>query len=100
MASSDPQSEWLRPASAALFQPDIGPADLRKSLLPTCPIYGRLRSVRTDPKLDRAAERYLQTVFAIGCNLGPTQAARHMAGAVSAHMLSFVNRRHFTVEKL
>ena len=54
----------------------------------------------TDPKLDRAAERYLQTVFAIGCNLGPTQAARHMAGAVSAHMLSFVNRRHFTVEKL
>jgi TnpA family transposase len=54
----------------------------------------------TDPKLDRAAERYLQTVFAIGCNLGPTQAARHMAGTVSAHMLSFVNRRHFTVEKL
>jgi TnpA family transposase len=54
----------------------------------------------TDPKLNRAAERYLQTVFAIGCNLGPTQAARHMAGTVSAHMLSFVNRRHFTVEKL
>jgi TnpA family transposase len=54
----------------------------------------------SDPKLDQAAERYLQTVFAIGCNLGPTQAARHMAGAVSAHMLSFVNRRHFTVEKL
>ncbi len=54
----------------------------------------------TDPKFDRAAERYLQTVFAIGCNLCPTQAARHMAGAVSAHMLSFVNRRHFTVEKL
>lgn len=54
----------------------------------------------TDPKLDRAVERYLQTVFAIGCNLGPTQAARHMAGSVSAHMLSFVNRRHFSVEKL
>ena len=54
----------------------------------------------SDPKLERAAERYIQTVFAIGCNLGPNQAARHMAGAVSAHTLSFVNRRHFTVEKL
>jgi len=53
----------------------------------------------SDPKLERAAERYIQTVFAIGCNLGPNQAARHMAGAVSAHTLSFVNRRHFTVEK-
>lgn len=54
----------------------------------------------SNPKLERAAERYIQTVFAIGCNLGPNQAARHMAGAVSAHMLSFVNRRHVTVEKL
>ena len=54
----------------------------------------------SDPKLERAAERYIQTVFALGCNLGPNQAARHMAGAVSAHTLSFVNRRHFTVEKL
>ncbi len=54
----------------------------------------------SDPKLERAAERYIQTAFAIGCNLGPNQAARHMAGAVSAHTLSFVNRRHFTVEKL
>jgi len=54
----------------------------------------------SDPKIERAAERYIQTVFAIGCNLGPHQAARHMSGTVSAHMLSFVNRRHITVEKL
>ena len=54
----------------------------------------------SDPKIDRAAERYIQTVFAIGCNLGPHQAARHMSGTVSAHMRSFVNRRHITVEKL
>ena len=53
-----------------------------------------------DPKIERAAERYIQTVFAIGCHLGPHQAARHMSGAVSAHMLSFVNRRHITLEKL
>ena len=54
----------------------------------------------SDPKLDRAVERYILTVFAIGCNLGPNQAARHMAGLVSAHMLSWVNRRHVTIDKL
>jgi hypothetical protein len=54
----------------------------------------------SDPKLDRATERYLLTTFAHGCNLGPMQAARHMRGAVSAHTLSFVNRRHVTAAKL
>ena len=54
----------------------------------------------SDAKLERAVERYILTVFAIGCNLGPNQAARHMAGSVSAHMLSWVNRRHVTAEKL
>jgi hypothetical protein len=54
----------------------------------------------SDPKLDRAVERYILTVFAIGCNLGPTQAARHMAGLVSSHTLSFVNHRHMSVDKL
>ncbi|MFX8828932.1 Tn3 family transposase, partial [Acinetobacter baumannii] len=38
--------------------------------------------------------------FALGCNLGPNQAARHLAGDVTPHMLSFVNRRHMTVENL
>lgn len=54
----------------------------------------------SDPKLKRAAERYLLTIFAMGCNLGPNQAARHLAGDVTTHMLSFVNRRHMTVENL
>jgi hypothetical protein len=54
----------------------------------------------SDPKLDRATERYLLTTFAHGCNLGPMQAARHMRGAVSAHTLSFVNRRHVNASKL
>ncbi|HEY0846796.1 MAG TPA: Tn3 family transposase, partial [Noviherbaspirillum sp.] len=54
----------------------------------------------SDPKLKRAAERYLLTIFALGCNLGPNQAARHLAGDVTPHMLSFVNRRHITVENL
>jgi hypothetical protein len=46
----------------------------------------------SDPQIRKAAERYLLTIFAMGCNLGPTQAARHLDSDVTAHMLSFVNR--------
>jgi TnpA family transposase len=53
-----------------------------------------------DPQIRKAAERYLLTIFAMGCNLGPTQAARHLDTDVTAHMLSFVNRRHMSLEKL
>jgi TnpA family transposase len=59
-----------------------------------CPISG------SDPKLERPTERYLLTTFTYGCNLGPVQAARHMRGMVTSHMLSFVNRRHVTADKL
>ncbi|WP_321908112.1 Tn3 family transposase [Burkholderia cepacia] len=54
----------------------------------------------SDPKIPRAAERYLLTIFAMGCNLGPTQAARHLDSDVTAHMLSFANRRHISLDKL
>jgi Tn3 transposase DDE domain len=54
----------------------------------------------SDPKLDRAVERYILTVFALGCILGPAQAARHMAGLVSSHTLSFINQRHMSFDKL
>ncbi len=54
----------------------------------------------SDPKLERPIERYLLTLFTYGCNLGPAQAARHMRGLVSGHMLSFVNRRHVNAKKL
>ena len=54
----------------------------------------------SDPKLERAIERYLLTTFAYGCNLGPIQAARHMRGVVTARELSFVNRRHVNADKL
>ncbi|SMF22862.1 Tn3 family transposase [Pseudogulbenkiania subflava] len=54
-----------------------------------------------EAKLKQPAERYLMTIFAMGCNLGPTQAARHLANSnVTAHMLSFVNRRHLSLESL
>ena len=54
----------------------------------------------SDPKLKHPAERYLLALFAMGCNLGPTQAARHFATKVTPHMLSFVHRKHMTVERL
>src|SRR3546814_7111644 len=41
-----------------------------------------------EPKIKQATERYLQTIFAMGCNLGPNQAARHFVGEVSPHMIS------------
>jgi TnpA family transposase len=54
----------------------------------------------SDPKLENPRERYLVTTFGYGCNLGPWQTARHMGGLVTPHMLSFVNRRHITGQKL
>lgn len=53
-----------------------------------------------ETKLQQPAERYLMTIFAMGCNLGPTQAARHLAGGITPHMLSYVNRRHLSLDKL
>lgn len=54
----------------------------------------------SDAKIDQPTERYVLTAFTYGCNLGPAQAARHLRGAASAHMLSFVNRRHVDANKL
>ena len=54
----------------------------------------------SDPKIDQPHQRYVLTTFTYGCNLGPAQAARHLRGAASAHMLSFVNRRHIDADKL
>ncbi|HEY8741622.1 MAG TPA: Tn3 family transposase, partial [Chloroflexota bacterium] len=52
-----------------------------------------------DPKLADPLLRYVLCTFTFGCNLGPYQAARHMAG-VSAHELSATANRHVTVAKL
>lgn len=54
----------------------------------------------SDPKIERATERYILTTFTYGSNLGPVQAARHFRGAATAHMLSFINRRHVDSAKL
>jgi hypothetical protein len=54
----------------------------------------------SEPKLADPLQRYILTVFAYGCNLGPTEAARHMQGLATAHELSFTNRRHVSVSQL
>lgn len=53
-----------------------------------------------DPKLRNARERYLLTVFAMGCNLGPNQAARHLSNGVTPHQLSYTDQRHMSLEQL
>ena len=52
------------------------------------------------PQIDDPQRRYVQAAFTYGCNLGPAQASRHFAGAVTPHMLSFVNRRHVDPKRL
>jgi len=54
----------------------------------------------SDPKLERAAERYILTAFGYGCGLGPTQLSRHTRGLVTPHMVSVVNHQHVTAAKL
>ena len=54
----------------------------------------------SDSKLERSTERYLLTTFTYGCNLGATQAARHMRGVVTSRMLTFVNQRHISLKGL
>ncbi|MEM9544133.1 MAG: Tn3 family transposase [Cyanobacteria bacterium P01_E01_bin.42] len=53
-----------------------------------------------DPKLKNPTECYLLTVFTYGCNLGASQAARHMRGIIQAKSLSNINHRHVTIAQL
>ena len=54
----------------------------------------------SDPKIDNPIERYILTNFSYGSCMGPTQAARHIKADITAHMLSWINRRHVTVANL
>ena len=55
---------------------------------------------RLGPQIKDASHRYVLTTFAYGCGLGPTEAARHLGGAVSADQLAFADRRHVDIEDL
>jgi len=51
-------------------------------------------------KLANELEQYVVAIFAYGCNLGATQAARHLSNKISSHMIQFVNKRHINAKKL
>lgn len=53
-----------------------------------------------DSRLRNARSRHLLTVFAMGTGLGVNQAARHLANGISAHQLSYVDRRHMGLDQL
>jgi TnpA family transposase len=54
----------------------------------------------SDPKLREADRQYILTVFGYGSNLGASQTASHLAGAISRHTLRRLNFQHFTGPKL
>jgi TnpA family transposase len=54
----------------------------------------------SDPKLPHAVRRYLLTVFGYGCNLGPTQTARHAPDIATSQTLRRINAQHINAGKL
>ena len=54
----------------------------------------------TDPKLTQALRRYVFTVFGYGCNLGPTQTARHAPDIITQQALRRINAQHIDAGKL
>ncbi|MBV8884045.1 MAG: Tn3 family transposase [Chroococcidiopsidaceae cyanobacterium CP_BM_RX_35] len=54
----------------------------------------------SEPKLAAPVERYILTVFGLGCNLGPNRTARHTQGCITSHQLSYIHRRHINSHKL
>ena len=54
----------------------------------------------SDSKLSDAIRRYLFAVFGYGCNLGPSQTARHAPEAINRHTMRRINAQHVTALKL
>jgi TnpA family transposase len=54
----------------------------------------------SEAKLEQSTERYILTVFAYGCNLGPYQTARHTRGQINGQMLSRINRLHIQTPQI
>lgn len=52
-----------------------------------------------DSRLENASTRYVTAIFCYGCNLGPSQTARSLAGT-DRKGLEWVNRRHVTEQTL
>lgn len=54
----------------------------------------------SDPKISDAVEKYLFTIFGYGCNLGPSQTARHAPSIIDQRLLSRINAQHINANKL
>lgn len=54
----------------------------------------------SEPKLSDAIRRYLLTIFGYGCNLGPSQTARHVPSMINYHTLRRINAGHVNSTKL
>jgi TnpA family transposase len=54
----------------------------------------------SDPKLAHAVRRYVFAVFGYGCNLGPSQTARHAPDIATAQALRRINAQHINADKL
>lgn len=54
----------------------------------------------SDPKIANPEERSVTMSFAYATNMGAAQLAKHMCGVITAHEITFTNRRHVTLEKL
>ena len=56
----------------------------------------------TETKIENPIERYILTAFAYGSAMGPEQTVQHIRTKenITAHMLSWINRRHVTAKML
>lgn len=54
----------------------------------------------SDPKLENSIEKYILTTFTYGGNLGPQQASKHLKEKITARIISYLNSKHVTCEKL
>ena len=54
----------------------------------------------SDPKLADADSLYIMTTFGYGCDLGPTQTARHSRGVISERVIKRLNRQHIPTTAL
>ncbi len=54
----------------------------------------------SEPKLKNVTKRYLFTIFGYGCNLGPSQTARHAPETINRHTMRRINAQHVNGNKL
>lgn len=54
----------------------------------------------SEPKLENPTEGYIGTTFCYGTSMGPNQTSRHLKADITAHMFSWINRRHVNLKRL